>query len=193
VTAPRTDGGEGQAARGGDGEGPATASGSKPITGQPAPPSGLLRTLFGIPIRFYHAGLGWLLGRRFLLLVTTGRKTGRRRETVLEVVKYDRASQEAIVAAGWGAKTGWFHNVEAGLAREVVIGRDRYEPAYRVLDVAEAERVFADYERRNRLAGPIVRRVISGLVGWRYDGSPGARRKVVEQLPLIGFRPRAAG
>jgi deazaflavin-dependent oxidoreductase (nitroreductase family) len=174
-------------------EGPTTASGSKPITGQPAPPSGPLRTLLRIPIRFYHADLGWLFGRRFLLLVTTGRKTGRRRETVLEVVQYDRASQEAIVAAGWGAKTGWFHNVEAGLAQEVVIGRDRYEPAYRVLDVAEAERVFADYERRNRFAGPIVRRVISGLVGWRYDGSPGARRKVVEQLPLIGFRPRAAG
>jgi deazaflavin-dependent oxidoreductase (nitroreductase family) len=168
----------------------AAASGWRPIATQPSPPGGVLRALLRSPNRLYHAGLGWLFGRRLLLLVTTGRKTGIRRETVLEVVRYDRDRQEAVVAAGWGAKTGWYHNVEAGLAQEVVIGRDRFVPEHRVLDVDEAERVFADYERRNRFAAPIVRRVISSLVGWRYDGSTEARRHVVEQLPLVGLRPR---
>ena len=158
---------------------------------QPAPPRGLLRVILQLPVHLYHAHLGALLGNRFLLLVHTGRRTGVRRETVVEVVHYDRATQEAIVTAGWGVRTQWLHNVEAGLATEVWIGRRRFVPLYRVLATDEAVRVFADYERRNRLAGPIVRAVLSRLVGWRYDGTPAARRRVVEQLRLVAFRPAA--
>jgi len=156
---------------------------------QPAPPGGVLRTLLGLPVHLYHAHLGVLLGHRFLLLVHTGRKTGMHRETVLEVVRYDPITRESVVAAGWGRKTGWLHNVEAGLAREVWIGRERFVPAYRLLDPDEAERIFADYERRNRLIGPLLRAVLRRLLGWRYDGTPTARRRAVEQLSLVGFRP----
>ena len=160
---------------------------------QPAPPHGMLRALLRLPAHLYHAHLGFLLGHRFLLLVHTGRRTGARRETVLEVIRYDAVAREAVVAAGWGNKTQWLHNVEAGLANEVCIGRERFVPAARVLALDEAEHLFADYERRNRLVAPLVRAVVSRLVGWRYDGTPASRRRVVEQLPLVGFRPRTAG
>ena len=160
-----------------------------PVAHQPDPPRGVLRLLLGLPVHLYRAGLGFVFGHRFLFLATTGRRTGRRRETVVEVVRYDPSSREAIVVAGWGVKTGWLHNVEAGLANEVRIGRDRYVPAYRVLETDEAAAILADYERRNRLIRPIVRRVISSLVGWRYDGTPDARRRVVDQLRMVGFRP----
>ena len=159
---------------------------------QPAPPGGVLRTLLGLPVHLYHAHLGVLLGHRFLLLVHTGRKTGMRRETVLEVVRDDPTTSESVVAAGWGRRTGWLHNVEAGLAHEVWTGRQRFAPAYRILPPVEAERLFADYERRNRLIGPLLRAVLSRLLGWRYDGTPTARRRAVEQLSLVAFRPHDA-
>jgi len=169
---------------------PAVAT-SVPVR-QPAPPHGVLLALLNMPVHLYHARLGFLLGHRFLLLVHTGRRTGLSRETVLEVIRYDPVTREAVVAPGWGSRTGWLHNVEAGLAREVWIGRERFVPAYRVLATDEAERIFADYERRNRLGAPLVRAVISRLVGWRYDGTQASRRRVVAQLPLVGFRPRAS-
>jgi deazaflavin-dependent oxidoreductase (nitroreductase family) len=153
----------------------------------------VLRALLGLPVHLYHARLGVLLGHRFLLLVHTGRKTGLRRETVLEVVRYDPSTRESIVAAGWGRRTGWLHNVEAGMAHEVRTARQRFAPAHRILPPGEAERIFADYERRNRLIAPIVRAVLSRLLGWRYDGTPASRRRAVEQLALVGFRPRSAG
>ena len=153
----------------------------------------MLRTLLGLPVHLYHARLGVLLGHRFLLLVHTGRKTGMRRETVLEVVRYDPIIRESVVAAGWGRRTGWLDNVEAGLAHEVRTGRQRFAPVHRFLPPDEAERVFADYERRNRLIGPLIRAVLSRLLGWRYDGTPAARRRAVEQLPLVAFRPPDAG
>lgn len=158
----------------------------------PAPPGGVLRSLLGLPAHLYRARLGFLLGNRFLLLVSTGRRTGLRRETVLEVVRYDPTTRESIVLAGWGRRAGWLNNVEAGLAGEVWTGRDRYVPAHRLLPPDEAVRVLGDYEGRNRLIAPIVRAVLGCLLGWRYDGTPDARRRAVEQLPLVGFRPRDA-
>jgi deazaflavin-dependent oxidoreductase (nitroreductase family) len=175
-----------------------TASGEPPprehpSIRQPPPPRGLLRAVLGLPVHLYHAHLGFLLGHRFLLLVHTGHKTGMHRETVLEVVRYDPVTRESVVAAGWGRRTGWLHNVEAGLAHEVRTARERFALAYRILPPDEAERVFAAYERRNRLIAPIVRAVLGRLLGWRYDGTPAARRRAVEQLALVGFRPRSAG
>jgi len=156
---------------------------------QPAPPRGLLGRLLSLPRFLYRLRLGFLLGHRFLVLVHEGRRTGRRHETPLEVVRYDPPTREAVVAAGWGRKTQWLHNVEAGLAREVWIGRDRYVPTHRVLDRDEAAAVLDQYERRSGLPKALVRAVLSRLLGWRYDGSPEARRRAVEQLPLLGFRP----
>ena len=44
------------------------------------------------------------------------------------------------------------------------------------------------YERRNRLVAPVVRVVLSRLIGWRYDGSPPARERLVSELPILAFR-----
>lgn len=158
---------------------------------QPAPPAGLLRRFLSLPKYLYRAHLGFLLGHRFLVLVHEGRRTGRRHETPLEVIRYDSSRREAVVAAGWGRKTQWLHNVEAGLAREVWIGRDHYVPSYRILDGDEAVGLLTWYEGHSGLPKSLVRSVLSRLLGWRYDGSAEARRRAGEQLPLLGFRPAA--
>lgn len=155
---------------------------------QPAPPRGVLRWLLGLPIYLYRARLGFLLGHRFLVLVHEGRRSGRRYETPLEVVRYDRAIGEATVVAAWGRRTAWLHNVEAGLAREVWIGRARWVPVHRRLSIDEALTVLERYERHSGLPRALVRAVLSWLLGWRYDGTPAARRRAVEQLPLLAFR-----
>jgi hypothetical protein len=50
--------------------------------------------------------------------------------------------------------------------------------------------VINGYEHRNWLIAPIIRRVLSRLLGWHYSGSMDHRRRLVTQLPLIAFRPR---
>ena len=49
--------------------------------------------------------------------------------------------------------------------------------------------VLADYERRNRLARPVLRRVLSMLVGRPYRGTAADRRHAVAMLPLVALRP----
>lgn len=158
---------------------------------QPAPPAGLLRAILHLPVYLYRARLGVLLGHRFLLLVHRGRRSGRLYETVLEVVRYDPATEESVVVAGWGRRTAWLHNLEAGGALAAVTGGRRYAPTYRILGGDEAAGVMTGYEHRNRFIAPVVRAVLSRLLGWRYDGSDAARRRLVTQLPLLAFRPRS--
>lgn len=69
------------------------------------------------------------------------------------------------------------------------MGRFTFTAGHRRLSVEEAVTVLADYERRNQMIGPVVRRVLSWLLGWRYDGSPEARRRMAAQLPLIALYP----
>lgn len=163
-----------------------------PRVEQPSPPRGILAWLLRFPVLLYRARLGFLLGHRFLVLVHEGRRTHRHRSTPLEVVRYEPATREAVVVAGWGRKTGWLHNVEAGLAREVWIGRERWVPAWRRLEPDEGAAVIEHYERHSGIPVVVVRAVLSRLLGWSYDGSPEARRRLVEQLALIGFRPATA-
>ena len=156
-------------------------------------PGPVMRAVFGAPARLYDAGLGWLLGERFLCLTHVGRRSGHRYRTVLEVVGSKPTASEYTVIAGFGPSSDWYRNIQAKEASEVVVGRHRFVPEHRVLDETEAAAVVEDYERRNRWIRPVVHGLLSRLVGWRYDGSPAARQRLVGQLPVVGLRPRESG
>lgn len=152
-------------------------------------PGPLARRLLRAPARLYDWNLGWLLAHRFLLLTHVGRRPGKTHRTVLEVIGTRRAADEFLVVAGLGRSANWYRNLQAHPAAEVAVGRRRFRPQHRTLDEQEAVAALADYERRNRLAAPVVRRMLSWLVGWRYDGSDEGRRRLARELPVVAFRP----
>jgi hypothetical protein len=57
-----------------------------------------------------------------------------------------------------------------------------------ILDDDRAVEIIASYEQRNRLVAPVVRWVLGRLVGWPYDGTEAARRRLVAELPVVAFR-----
>jgi len=148
-----------------------------------------MRCALHAPTSLYDRGMGWIFGRRFLCLAHVGRKSGTVHKTILEVIGEDEDAREVIVMAGFGRSSQWYRNLQANEAVEVAIGRERFKPAHRELSVDEAAAVLASYEERNRWVSPIVKRVLSKLVGWRYDGGDQARRRLVGELPVIAFRP----
>jgi deazaflavin-dependent oxidoreductase (nitroreductase family) len=147
---------------------------------------------FRAPICLYHWHLGWLLGNRLLLLTHMGRRTGLARQTVLEVVNYRNEGPEVVAVNGFGRDSDWVRNIEAGSGEEVTVGSQHFVASHRFLGEEEAVQVIKGYEHRNRLIAPVVRRGFSWLLAWRYRGSEADRRRLVRQLPLIAFRPRAA-
>lgn len=149
-----------------------------------------MRALFAAPRTLYEHHLGWMLGYRFLCLSHMGRRSGRRYRTVLEVLSYEPERPRVVVMSGFGERADWLLNLQAGGFGEVETGRRRFVADYRRLPADEAELVLAAYERRNRWLRPILLRVLSRLLGWPYDASPSARKRAVQQLPLIAFAPR---
>jgi len=148
--------------------------------------------LLRAPVYLYRWRVGWLLGNRFILLTHIGRRTGLRRQTVLEVVEYRKEGPEVVVANGFGPDSDWVLNIKAQPGEEVTVGSQHFVASHRFLDEEEAMQVIEDYERRNRFVSPIVRRGFSWLLGWQYSGSESDRRRLVRQIPLIALRPRAA-
>jgi deazaflavin-dependent oxidoreductase (nitroreductase family) len=161
------------------------------IQRQPIHP--VVRWVLRVPLHLYHWHVEWLLGHRFLMLVHTGRRSGLERRTVLEVVHYDDATGAVVVMSGFGRRSDWYQNIQTHPATKVVVGRRSFVPTHRDLSEDEAIATLADYERRNRIAAPVVRWALSRLVGWRYDGSEASRRRLVKEHPLVLFTPTDTG
>lgn len=157
-----------------------------------AMPDWLKKTL-AVPNWLYDHGLGRIVGHRFVQLTHVGRRSGRVYHSVVEVVRYDPVTGETTVVSGFGRTADWLRNIRAAGGARLDFGRGPRPAAYRILPVEEAIATFADYERRNRLLTPLVRGTLSALLGWTYDGSPDARRRLAEQLPMVAFRPALIG
>jgi deazaflavin-dependent oxidoreductase (nitroreductase family) len=153
-------------------------------------PSPTLRRILRVPVGLYDLGLGRLFGHRFLLLTHRGRRSGRRFRTMLEVLQWEPKRREAIVMSGFGPRSNWFLNIRAGGAEEIHLSAQRFRPQVRYLEADEAVEVLAGYERRSRILTTVVHRVLGRLAGFRYDASAQARRRLVEELPLVGFSDR---
>ncbi|MFP5332177.1 MAG: nitroreductase family deazaflavin-dependent oxidoreductase, partial [Acidimicrobiia bacterium] len=123
----------------------------------------LLRLGFRLPNFVYRIGLGWMLGRRFLAVTHRGRRSGRTRTTVLEVIHVDETTDESIVVSAYGSGADWYRNIIANPAIEVRTGRLRYRPALRTLAPEEAAGVVAAFVTRHPVEASFVPWVFAAI------------------------------
>lgn len=57
-----------------------------------------------------QAGLGFLIGRLFMVITTTRRKSGAPRHTAVEFQEFEG---KVTALSGWGTKTDWYFNLQA--------------------------------------------------------------------------------
>ncbi len=152
----------------------------------PTKPGAMLKWGYNLPIWLYRLRLGWLVGHRFLLLTHRGRKSGKLRQTVLEVVHYDPATRESAVLSAYGARADWYQNIQAHRPIEVQTGGSRYTPQYRLLEAVERLEALKIYQRRYRRAFQAVMR----FLGHPYDGTEAGLRALADSVLMVAFRPR---
>jgi deazaflavin-dependent oxidoreductase (nitroreductase family) len=153
-----------------------------------SPPTGLLRLLLQAPVWLYRLHLGCLLGHRFLLLTHRGRTSGKVRQTVVEVARYDPATGESIVFAGWRGETDWYRNIQAHPALRVTTGRLSYVPVQRLLDTDET---IAELKRVTALHPWEMRQGLARVFGFDLDGSERSWREAAAFFRGVAFRPAA--
>jgi deazaflavin-dependent oxidoreductase (nitroreductase family) len=153
----------------------------------PPKPRGLLKWAYNLPQYLYRWHLGWLLGHRCLMITHLGRKTGRRRQTVLEAVNYDPAIQQCVVMAAYGEQSDWYRNIQAHPALEIQVGGRRYIPQQRFLSSEETLAILQEY----RTHYPRAFRSMLRTIGYSsYDGSPEGLRALAQVMRGVAFRPQ---
>jgi deazaflavin-dependent oxidoreductase (nitroreductase family) len=180
----RSSGREGDLSTGPSGSPPAGLP-ARPLLGLRRQPGRLALGLFRLPLHAYRHGAGWMLGRTFLALTHTGRRTGRRYEAVAMVLRHDEVTSESVVCSAWGARADWWQNLRAGPAVTVRLGRSSYTPRHRFLTDDEAYDVVVHFRRRH----PHRLRLICRILGWGDLRDDAAALAFVRTHPFVAFRP----
>lgn len=141
--------------------------------------------MFRLPVYLYRWRLGLLLGGRFVLINHVGRKTGRPRQAVVEVVARDPGSGAVTVAAGFGAGSDWYRNLLAHPEVTIELGRRTIPVRAVTLTDSEAGEAMVDYARRH----PRAARWLSRFLGFRVAGEESDYRALGRRLPMVRFEP----
>ncbi len=153
----------------------------------PHPPrKGFLWLWFKFPLLLYRLHMGWLLGHHCLLLTHQGRKTGHVRQTVLDLLHFDRVTKECLVVSMYGEQADWYQNIQVHRALKVQIGRDHFIPVQRILPPEEAEAILTEFWRR------YPRGVHLGLklLGFHYEETEASKQAILASLRVVSFRPK---
>ncbi len=137
------------------------------------------------PVWLYRMRLGWLLDHRALMVTHIGRKTGKVHQTVVELLRYDPATQESVVVSGLGEQSDWYRNVRERGALLVDIGPKTYAPSQRELDEEARYQELLTYRREHKL----IAKMVFLLMAWDYDAPEADQRRLAQFVRMFAFRP----
>ncbi|MBM3181411.1 MAG: nitroreductase family deazaflavin-dependent oxidoreductase [Chloroflexi bacterium] len=141
-------------------------------------PSGwLLKQAFKVPIPLWRMGLGFLVGKLFMILTTTGRKSGQPRHTAIEFREY---KGRKYVYCAFGEKADWYKNIltDPRVTIQTASGTE-HVIARRITDEGELVEAF-EFVAHN----PTMRRWVQAL-GFRLNRDEFIAQK--ERFYLVTF------
>lgn len=150
------------------------------------PVTGVKRFLFRAPLFLYRLGLGGLLGKRFLLLNHVGRRSGKHRQAVLEVVNHDKASDTYFVASGFGKKSDWYLNILQTPEVDIQVGWRKMAVTAVSLTPEESGQAMVDYARRY----PTAAKNLGRIIGYEVSTEDEYRAVGHDSIPFIALKPR---
>jgi deazaflavin-dependent oxidoreductase (nitroreductase family) len=149
-------------------------------------PSGLLRIAMRFPILLYQMNLGWLLGKRFLLLEHRGRKSGIIRKAVIEVVDHNVQKGSYIVAAAWANQSDWYKNIEADPEVNIRVGTKRFPAFAMKLSTDDAAQHLNAYAAKHPFA---FKQLGSLLIGSESHDTIQIVKSFLDAIPFVEFIP----
>jgi deazaflavin-dependent oxidoreductase (nitroreductase family) len=138
-----------------------------------------------MPLGLYRAGLGGLLGHRFVLIHHLGRKSGQWRQVVVEAAEQDRATGTVVVMSGFGVDSDWYRNLLAHPDARIQLGNRSIDVHAVPLTPDEAGAVMARYAQRH----PRAVRAMLRFLGLSADGTDAGYRAAGRRVPALRFEP----
>jgi deazaflavin-dependent oxidoreductase (nitroreductase family) len=152
-----------------------------------SPPKGLLRWFLRAPLGLYRVGLGWLLGKRFLMFTHTGRISGELHETLVEVVYHDSETDFYYIASGWGERASWLLNIARTPEIHVITGRRKFNAVAARLTAEDGQVALWKYAQKY----PAAFRALSKMMfGERLNVTLEDCGKMAQTIPIVKIQPK---
>ena len=148
-------------------------------------PKGLLLLGFRLPVWLYRFRIGWLMGKRMIYFEHIGRKSGIKRRSIVEIIRYDQEQDIYFVVSGYGEKADWFRNIMKTPRVFAQVAGRRFNANVERLSQERALEEFQDYAHRN----PKMFKYLGNLIGIKLEGTEEEVEQLSRILPVIAFKP----
>ena len=150
-------------------------------------PNALLKFFFKVPLFVHKIGFGgWerLIGAQWMLIATTGRKTGKRREAMVDVMDYNKATDTYYIEAAYGSRADWYKNIKSNPAFEAQVGRRKFKARAEELAENDTGEMLVQFFRRK----PAYTRSVMAMVGMTFKDED-ELREIGKNLTLLAVKP----
>jgi deazaflavin-dependent oxidoreductase (nitroreductase family) len=150
-------------------------------------PGPFLKFFLKFPVWLHKIGLGgWerMIGAQWMLLVTTGRKSGKRRETMVDVMDYDASTDTYYIEAAYGTRADWYRNIQANPVFEAKVGRRKFKARASTVSSEVAADLMVKFFREK----PAYTRSVMAMVGMKFNGED-ELRAIASKFMLLAVHP----
>jgi deazaflavin-dependent oxidoreductase (nitroreductase family) len=151
-------------------------------------PRGFLKLFYKAPVFLHKLGFVWWIekftGATWMLITTTGRKTGKPRQVMVDVLNYDHDLDTYYIEAAYGGRADWVRNIRANPVFQVQVGKRKFAARATELPPDQNGDLLVAMYRR----APGYTRTVFAVVGVKVNNEEEIR-KVGEKLMLWSVKP----
>lgn len=148
---------------------------------------GILKLFFKAPVYLYRWGLGFLLGKRFIYFTHIGHKSGKTRDSVIEVIYRDKEADLYYAVAAYGSKAHWLQNIRKNGQVQAQTGTRKFSATAAELNQADGFRMLSQYAEKH----PRLFKELMKLVGYQIEGTPKEIEALAQLMPVVIFTPKS--
>ncbi len=150
-------------------------------------PNRMLKFFFKVPVWLHKMGLGgWerLVGAQWMLITTKGRKTGKPRNVMVDVMDYDKSTDTYYIEAAYGERADWYKNIQSNPIFEAQVGRRKFKARAGALTTEGAAELLVQFYRSK----PAYTRSVMAMAGIKFNGED-ELRILGTNLTLLAVKP----
>lgn len=131
-------------------------------------PHALLKIFFKIPLLFHKLGFGgWerMFGAHWMLITTIGRKSGKRRQAMVDVLLHNEQTDTYYILSAYGSRADWVRNIQANPRFEAQVGRKKFNARASTLSGEKAGEMLVQFYRLK----PAYTRAVMNAAGMKFN------------------------
>jgi len=150
-------------------------------------PGKFMKFFFKVPVWMYKIGFGgferWI-GAQWMLITHIGRKSGKRYESMVDVMDYDKATDTYYIEAAYGARADWYKNIQSSTVFEARVGRRKFKARAGALNTEGASEMLVQFYRTK----PAYTRSVMAMAGMKFKDEA-ELRELGKNLTLLAVKP----